>query len=106
MRRSIPALTAALFSAVTFSVYAIDEPTDPNPPPPQEKLAKKKKAESPTVQQPGNPADQAGAAQSSGAGGAQEESNAPGRGDPTGATMSPGGAASPAPTESGRAYKQ
>jgi len=98
MRRFIPTLTAALFSAVTFSVYAIDEPTDPNPPPPQEKLAKKKKSE----QQPGNPADQAGAGQPSGAGDERENSNVPGRGDPTGATMTP----TPAPTDIGRAYKQ
>jgi hypothetical protein len=104
MRRSIPALTAALFSAVALSAYAIDEPTDPNPLPPQEKHAKKKKSESPTAQQSANPADQA---QPSGTGGVQEGSNAPGRGDPNSTTMTPGGAAaSPAPTDSGRAYKQ
>jgi hypothetical protein len=103
VRRFIPALTAALVSAVTFSVYAIDEPTDSNPPPPQEKLAKKKKPESPSVQQSGNPAEQAGAAQSSGAGDMHQDSNAPS--DST--TMTPGGAAaSPAPTNPGRAYKK
>jgi hypothetical protein len=109
MRRFIPALTAALFSAVTFSAYAVDEPKDNNPPPPQEKQAKKKKPESPTVQQSGNPADQSGqgAAQSSGAGAVQEGSNAPGRGDPTGTTMTPGGAVtSPTPTGPGRADQQ
>jgi hypothetical protein len=52
MRRLIPALTAALFSAVTFSVYAIDEPTDPNPPPPQEKLAKKNPSHQPRSSPP------------------------------------------------------
>ena len=103
MRRFIPALAAALFSAVAFSVYAIDEPTDPNPPPPQEKLAKKKKSESPSAQQSANPAHQA---QSSAAGGVQEGSNAPGRGDP-GGTMTPGGeVTSPTPTGPGRADQQ
>jgi hypothetical protein len=94
MRRFIPALTAALFSVVTFSVYAIDEPTDPNSPSSLEKLAKKKKSESPTVQQSGNPADQSGqnAAQPSGAGDVQQGNNASGRGDPTGTTMTPGAA--------------
>jgi hypothetical protein len=104
MRTLTPALTAALFSAVTFSAFAIDEPTDPNPPPPQEKLAKKKKSEAPTAQESLNPADQA---QSSGTEGSREGSNAPARGDANGATMTPGGAvASPAPTDPGRAYKQ
>jgi hypothetical protein len=94
MRRFIPGLTAALFSAVTFSVYAIDEPTDSNPPPPQEKLAKKKKSDSPTVEQSSNPADQSGqgAAQRSGGGDVQQGGNAPGRGDATGTTMTPGAA--------------
>jgi hypothetical protein len=108
MRRLIPALTAAVFSAVTFSAYAIDEPTDSNPPPPQEKQAKKKKSQSPTVEQSANPADQSGqgAAQSSGVGGVQEGSNAPGRGDP-GGTMTPGGeVTSPTPTGPGRADQQ
>ena len=108
MRRLIPALTAALFSAVTFSAYAIDEPTDNNPPPPQEKQAKKKKSESPTVQQSGNPTDQSGqgAAQSSGARGVQEGGNAP-VGDPTGTTMTPGGAATgAAPTDQSPYNKQ
>src|SRR6185295_18165980 len=87
MRRFIPALTAALFSVVTFSVYAIDEPTDPNSPSSLEKLAKKKKSESPTVQQSGQ-----NAARPSGAGDVQQGNNASGRGDPTGTTMTPGAA--------------
>jgi hypothetical protein len=94
MRRFIPTLTAALFSAVTFSVYAIDEPTDPNPPSSLEKLAKQRKSESSSVQQSGNPADQSGqgAAQPSGAGDVQQGGNASGRGDSSGTTMTPSAA--------------
>ena len=94
MRRLIPALTAALFSTVTFWAYAIDEPTDPNSPSSLEKLAKKKKSESPTIQQSGNPADQPGqgAAQPSQGGDVKQGSDAYGRGDPTGTTMTPSAA--------------
>jgi hypothetical protein len=94
MRRLIPAVTAALFSAATISVYAVDEPTDPNSPSSLEKLAKKKKSESPAVQQSGNPADQSGqgAAQPSQGGDVQQGSAASGRGDPTGTTMTPSAA--------------
>ena len=94
MRRLIPVLTAALFSAATFSVYAADEPTDPSSPSSLEKLAKKNKSESPTVQQSGNPADQSGqgAGQPSQGGNVQQGSDASGRGDPTGTTMTPNAA--------------
>ena len=104
MRRLIPVLTAALFSAVTFSVYAVDEPTDPNSPSSLEKLAKKKKPESPTVQQSGDPADQSGqgAAQPSQGGDVQQGGAASGRGDPTGTTMTPNAA----PTDQSHYNKQ
>ena len=94
MRRLIPVLTAALFSAATFSVYAVDEPADPNSPSSLEKLAKKKKSESPTVQQSGNPADQSvqGAAKPSQGGDVKQGNDASGGGDPTGATMTPSAA--------------
>jgi hypothetical protein len=94
MRRLIPALTAALFSAATLSVYAVDEPTDPNSPSSLEKLAKKNKSDSPTVQQSGNPADPSGqgAGQPSQGGNGQQGSDASGRGDPTGTTMTPSAA--------------
>ena len=104
MPRLIPVLTAALFSTVTFWVYAADEPTDPNSPSSLEKLAKKKKSESPTVQPSVNPADQSrqGAAQPSQGGNVQQGSDASGRGDPTGTTMMP----SAAPTDQSPYNKQ
>jgi hypothetical protein len=94
MRRLIPVLTAALFSAATFSVYAVDEPTDPSSPSSLEKLAKKNKSESPTVQQSSNPADPSGqgAGQPSQGGNVQQGGDASGRGDPTGTTMTPSAA--------------
>ncbi len=107
MRRFIPALVAALFAAVTFSAYAIDQGTQGNPPPPQ-KHVKKKKHKSPTVQQSANPMDKSGqgAPQSSGTGAVTVGGNAPGRGDPTG-TAAPGGAVtSPTPKGAGRADNQ
>ena len=99
MRRLIPALTAALFSAAIFSVYAADEPTDPNSPSSLEKLAKKKQSESPAVQQSGNPADQSGqgAGQPSQGGNGQQGSDASGRADPTGTTMTPNAAPNQSP---------
>ena len=104
MRRLIPALTAALFSAVTFSVHAIDEPTDPTPPSSLEKLAKQRKSEASSVQQSGKPADQPGqgATQSPGAGGVQQGGNVSATGDPTGTTMTP----SAAPTDQSPYNKQ
>jgi len=104
MRRLIPALTAALFSAAAFSIYAADEPTDPNSPSSLEKLAKKNKSESPTVQPSGNPADQSGqgAAKPSPGGDVKQGSDASGRGDPTGTTMTP----SAAPTSQSPYNKQ
>ena len=104
MCRFIPALTAALFSAVTFSVYAIDEPTEANPPSTLEKLAKQRKSESSSVQQSGNAADQSGqgAAQPPRARDAQQGDDAPGRGDPTGTTMAPNAA----PTDQSHYNKQ
>ena len=91
--RFIPTLTVAVFSTLAFSAYAIDEPKDNNPPPPQEKHAKKK-SEAPTVQQPGKPADQSGqgATQPPGSGDSKQGTNAAGRGDPNGTTMTPGAA--------------
>ena len=46
MRRLIPALVAALFAAVTFSAYAVDQGTEGNPPPPAKHSKKKKKSKS------------------------------------------------------------
>ena len=86
MRRLIPALVAALFSAVTFSAYAADDATQSAPPTKQQ--AKKKKSKPPTVQQSGNPMDKSGqgGAQPSGTGDVKaggETVKQPGRADPT-----------------------
>ena len=109
MRRLVAILVAALFSAVTFSAYAIDQGTQGNPPAPQ-KHAKKKKHKSATVQQSANPMDKSGqgAAQSSGTGSVKaggESVNQPGRADPT-ASKGGGAVTSPTPTGAGRANSQ
>ena len=108
MRRLIPILVAAMFSAVTFSAYAIDKGTQGNPPPPQ-KHAKKKKHKSPTVQQ-GAPQAQGRGDPSGAAAGGGVQQGAPaaqGRGTPTGAPAAGGGAVtSPTPKGAGRADNQ
>jgi hypothetical protein len=110
MRRFIPALVAAVFAAVTFSAYAIDQGTQGNPPAPTKQSKKKKKAKAPAVGQSANPMDKSGqgAAQSSGKGGVQAGAPAAqGRGDPTGAPAAGGGAVtSPTPQGAGRANNQ
>jgi len=111
MRRLIPALVAALFAAVTFSAYAVDQGTEGNPPPPAKHSKKKKKSKpAPAVGQSANPMDKSGqgAAQSSGKGGVQAGAPAAqGRGDPTGAPAAGGGGvSSPTPQGAGRANNQ
>jgi len=109
MRRFIPALVAALFAAVTFSAYAIDQGTQGNPPPPQKHAKKKKKAKAPPVQQ-GAPAAH-GRGTPSGApaaGGGVLQQGAPaaeGRATPGGAAGG-GAATSPTPKGAGRADNQ
>jgi hypothetical protein len=116
MRRLIPALVAALFAAVTFSAYAVDQGTEGNPPAPTKQTKKKKKAKSaktqqaPGVGQQANPMDKSGqgAAQSSGTGGVKaggESVNQPGRADPN-ASKGAGGVTSPTPQGAGRANNQ
>lgn len=112
MRRLIPALVAALFAAVTFSAFAIDQGTQGNPPAPQkqQKHAKKKKHKSAGVQSSANPMDKSGqgAPQSSGTGAVKaggESTSQPGRADPT-ASQGAGGVKSPTPTGAGRANNQ
>jgi len=110
MRRLIPALIAAVFAAVTFSAYAVDQGTQGNPPAPTKQTKKKKKAKSPTVQQSGNPIDKSGqgAPQSTGTGGVQAGAPAAqGRGTPSGAAAAGGGGVtSPTPKGPGRADNQ
>jgi len=109
MRRFIPALVAALFAAVTFSAYAIDQGTQGNPPAPQKHAKKKKKAKAPTVQQ-GAPAAE-GRGTPSGApaaGGGTLQQGAPaaqGRGTPGGAAAG-GAVTSPTPKGPGRGDNQ
>jgi hypothetical protein len=110
MRRFFPALVAALFAAVTFSAYAIDQGTQGNPPAPTKQAKKKKKAKAPAVGQSANPMDKSGqgAAQSSGTGGVKaggESVSQPGRADPT-PSKGAGGVTSPTPTGAGRANNQ
>ncbi len=105
MRSLVAILMAALFSAVTFSAYAIDQGTQGNPPPPQ-KHAKKKKHKPATVHQSANPMDKSGqgASQSTGTGAVKaggESVNQPGRADPK-ATQGAGAVTSPTPTGAGR----
>jgi hypothetical protein len=107
MRRLVAILVAALFSAVTFSVYAADQSTQGTTQP--QKPAKKKKHKS-GVSQSANPMDKSGqgTAQSSGAGGVKaggESVSQPGRADPK-ATQGAGGISSPTPTGAGRANTQ
>ena len=109
MRRLIPILVAAMFSAVTFSAYAIDKGTQGNPPPPQQKHAKKKKKAKPIVQQ-GIPAEQgrdtpSGQVAPGGGGLVQGAPAAHGRGTPTG-TPAGGAVTSPTPKGAGRADNQ
>jgi hypothetical protein len=110
MRRLVAILMAALFSAVTFSAYAIDQGTQGNPPAPQKHAKKKKKSHPPGVSQSANPMDKSGqgGAQSSGAGGVQAGAPAAqGRGTPTGAPAAGGGAvATPTPKGAGRSDNQ
>ena len=109
MRRPIAILVAAVFSAVAFSAYAIDQGTQGNPPAPQ-KHAKKKKHKSTGVSQSANPMDKSGqgGAQSSGTGGVQAGAPAAqGRGTPSGAAAAGGGGVtSPTPKGAGRADNQ
>jgi hypothetical protein len=108
MRRFIPTVVAALFSAVTFSAYAADDATQTAPPAKQQ--AKKKKSKPPTVEQSGNPMDKSGqgAPQSSGTGDVKaggETVNQPGRADPT-PSQGAGGVTSPTPQGAGRGDNQ
>jgi hypothetical protein len=107
MRRLVAILAAAVFSAVTFSVYAADQSTQGTQP---QKPAKKKKHKSTGVSQSANPMDKSGqgTAQSSGTGAVKaggESVNQPGRADPK-ATQGAGGISSPTPTGAGRANNQ
>ena len=108
MRRLIPAIVAALFSAVAFSAYAADDATQTHPPAKQQ--AKKKKSKPPTVQQSGNPMDKSGqgGAQPSGTGDVKaggETVKQPGRADPT-PSQGAGGVTSPTPKGAGRGDNQ
>jgi hypothetical protein len=99
----------ALFAAVTFSAYAVDQGTEGNPPAPT-KQTKKKKKKAPPVGQSANPMDKSGqgAAQSSGKGGVKaggESVSQPGRADPT-PSQGAGGVTSPTPQGAGRANNQ
>jgi hypothetical protein len=107
MRRLVAILVAALFSAVTFSVFAADQSTQGTQTQPQ-KHAKKKKSKPAGVSQSANPMDKSGqgAAQSSGTGGVQAGAPAAqGRGTPTGAAGG-GAVTSPTPKGPGRADNQ
>jgi len=106
MRSLVAILVAALFSAVTFSAYAIDQGTQGNPPPPQ-KHAKKKKSKAQGVQQ-GAPAAQGRGTPGGAATGGAVQQGAPaaeGRGTPGGAATG-GAVTSPTPTGAGRANNQ
>jgi len=110
MRRLIPAVIAALFAAVTFSAYAVDQGTQGNPPAPTKQTKSKKKSKPAGVSQSANPMDKSGqgTAQSSGTGGVQAGAPAAeGRGTPTGQPAAGGGAVtSPTPKGAGRADNQ
>jgi hypothetical protein len=109
MRTLIPAVVAALFSAVAFSAYAADDATQTHPPAKQQ-AKKKKKSKPPTVQQSGNPMDKSGqgGAQPSGTGDVKaggETVKQPGRADPT-PSQGAGGVTSPTPKGAGRGDNQ
>jgi hypothetical protein len=107
MRRLIPILVAALFSAVTFSAYAIDQGTQGNPPAPQKHAKKKKKSKAPTVQQGAPAAEGRGTPGGAAAGGAMQQGApaAEGRGTPGGAAAG-GAVTSPTPKGPGRSDNQ
>jgi hypothetical protein len=109
MRRLIPAVLAAVFSAVTFSAYAADDATQTAPPTKQQPK-KKKKSKTPPVQQSSNPMDKSGqgGAQPSGTGDVKaggETVKQPGRADPT-PSQGAGGVTSPTPKGPGRGDNQ